>query len=190
MDGRVVGGIAAGVVGLGAAAGIHMVLRDSRERRNDAGLAEWEAWKRELDVEFPKVGSGEGRSQRPLMGDADEQRFVEFLDQHPAPSWIKVKHDDLRAISIDPFEANPKGHDWKAFAALGAGLGGGMATAVTGAMMQERAVAGGTKLGVALNVFGAVLSLGSIAGLFFLPKDTVADRIEASEWHVPSDWRD
>ena len=193
INGRVAAGIAAGVAGLGAAAGVHMVLRSGAERNERAAEAEWTAWKGELDAEFPKVGSGDGMSKRPLFDDADSQRFAQFLKDHPAPSWVKVEHDDLRAISIDPFEPEAKERNWGSIAAGSFGIGGGLAIGVSGAMMLERAGnagSAGSTLGLALNVAGATLALGTIAGLFLLPKGDLYGRIESSEWHTPSHWTD
>lgn len=184
MNVRVAAGIAAGVAGLGTAAGVHMVLRGGAERKDAAARAEWEAWKGELDAEFPKVGPDGEMSRRPLFDDADEQRFADFLAEHPAPKWLNVKHDDLRAVSIDPFEPDPKGRDWASFAAGMLGVGGGIGMGATGALMLERAGSAGSTLGLALNVAGATLGLGTIAGLFLLPKSTVFEEISSSEWNV------
>ena len=188
MNGRIAAGIAAGVAGLGTAVGVHMVLRSGVERKDAAARAEWEAWKGELDQEFPKVGSGEGMSRRPLFDDADEQRFAEFLAEHPAPKWLNVKHENLRAISIDPWSPNPEGHDLKALATGMLGIGGGLGIGFTGAMMLDRAGSAGSTLGLALNVAGATLGLGTIAGLFLLPKSTVYEDVTANEWNVPTSW--
>jgi hypothetical protein len=191
MNVRAAVGIAAGVVGVGAAVGLHAVMRNGASGNQTAATAEWNAWKGELDQEFPKVGSGDGLSKRPLFDDADQQRFEAFLQEHPAPSWIKVSHEDLRAISIDPFEPDSEERNWKGLIAGGLGIGGGLGVGITGAMMLERAGSAGSTLGLGLNVAGAALGIGTIAGLFFLPKaDTLYDQIESTEWHVPSHWTD
>ncbi len=188
MNGRIAAGIAAGVAGLGTAAGVHMVLRNGVERREAAARAEWNDWKAELDQEFPQGGIGGDMTRRPLHNDADEQRFTEFLTEHPAPKWLNIKHQDLRAISIDPFSPNPEGVDWKGFAAGMFGVGGGIGMGFVGASMLERAGSTGSTLGLALNIAGATLGLGTIAGTFLLPKSTVHDDIAAGEWNVPTRW--
>ncbi|MCW2921612.1 MAG: hypothetical protein JWL76_1486 [Thermoleophilia bacterium] len=188
LNGRAAAGIAAGVAGLGTAVGVHLVMRGGSERTEAAAQAEWNAWKGELDAEFPKAGTGAGEARRPLLDDGDEQRFGEFLAEHPAPSWLNVKHEDLRAVSIDPFEPDPKGMDWKSFAAGTLGVGGGLGLGVAGAVLLERAGSAGSTLGMGLSVAGVTLGLGTIAGLFFLPRSSVYDQVASTEWNVPTHW--
>ncbi len=185
---RLAAGIAAGAAGLGIAAGAHLMMRHGIERREQQATAEWTAWERELDAEFPKVGSGPDGTRRPLFDQADEQRFTEFLADHPAPEWLNVKHENLRAISIDPFEPRGTERNWTGIAGGVLGIGGGFAMGFTGARMLERAGSAGSTLGLALNVAGATLGLGSIAGMFLLPKSTLHDDIKLHEWNVPTHW--
>lgn len=91
-------------------------------------------------------------------------------------------------MSIDPFEPDPAGNDWTGLSAAALGIGGGMAVGFTGAMMLGRAGSTGTTVGLALNVAGAALSLGTIASLFLLPDSRVYDDVKAGEWNVPTHW--
>ncbi|MCW2928807.1 MAG: hypothetical protein JWM86_2775 [Thermoleophilia bacterium] len=174
-------GAAAGVAGVGLAIGLHVAGRDEPAKAEDAARLEWDTWKSKLDAEFP---------DRTLGTAADEERFERFLAANPAPKWIRVEHEGLRQISIDPFDPTPVSSGIGGIgvaAAVGVGLLAGFGGA---ALRYSRGASQAMQsLGAAGQVGGAALGLASIGGMFLQPKaDSLVREIEASEWHTPSKW--
>ena len=183
MQATTIGGIAGGVIGIGAAAAIHLAGRDEPAKAEAKARVEWEAWKSKLDAEFPT---------RSLTGPGEEARFEAWLADNPAPDFVLVKSDDLRAISIAPWDTSSAKDNMGGALGL-AGIGAGLAIGFGGASLawSSRFPSAVNGLGAAGQFGGAALALGLIGASFFQPKaDGLKQEIASSEWSVPTKWTD
>jgi hypothetical protein len=189
MNGTIVGGVAAGVLGVAGGIGIHAMMRDSAKANDVAASREWNDWKARLDEQFPSVAPDGERAFRPLATDADQERFDAFLQANPAPGWLRIEHENLRRVSIDPFEPNVF-EDKRVLVGGGLGIGGGLLLALGGAGLSS--VRGASPMlrsaGSIASAAGVALALTTVASTFFLPKGETRPQIESTEWSTPSKW--
>lgn len=175
-------GAVAGVAGAGLAVGLHMAGRDGPIKAEAAAREEWDAWKAKLDAEFPT---------RMLPSEADDERFERFLAKNPAPKWIRVEHENLRQISIDPVEI--RGERTKIRIATAAAVGVGLIAGLGGAALRYSNGASQAMQAAAAipHVGGGALSLVSLGALFARPNPQgLINEIEATEWQTETSWTD
>lgn len=190
MDGRIIGGVVAGAAGIGVGLGAFSMLRSDKLQQDQLARAEWNAWKAPLDEQFPSTSQPGELAHRPLSSAADELRFEQFLEHHPAPRWVVTEHKNLRQVSIDPFEPQGSSVLRRPGVLASAGvLGGGLGVAFAGQTLAAKASSPLLKtLGTSAAIAGGLAAGTVIASSFFLPSSEIHAEIESTEWHVPSKW--
>jgi hypothetical protein len=188
MDARIVTGLGAGALGLAGAGGMYAMMRHSRNENQAAATQEWETWRGELEAEFPNTAPAGQPARRLLADDAAQARFEQFLGEHPAPKFLNIKSENLRSISIDSFDHGPRRIIIPSILIGAAGKGGSLAAGKAGRAKHASKNPRTSQIGLALNIFGGAMGLGTIASSFALPKRSVASTIAGMESHVPTRW--
>lgn len=149
--------------GFGAVGGMSYAngLRDrsAEQAKMDAKSAEWQAWSSKAEAEFP--------GQR-LRSDEQHERFVQFLKDNPAPSWVSVSERGLDHFKVYPREDSQDDRDGRMRALRGMGVlaatTGSMGLVATAAYKVGAAHGSPVLKGAGVAVGGAA----AITGIFAL----------------------
>jgi hypothetical protein len=123
-------------------------------QRSDQAQGEWDDFKTALEAEFPNME---------LDSRADHARLDQFLQQHPAPSWINVEHEGFTRVhlSTNGFLPNNLRPAIQEEIAYPIGFGGFMALGgAAGAVMGVAKPPAST-----LGVLGATLGAGLLVSM-------------------------